>query len=305
MAEPVISTTESRNPLLGIAMILLAVFFFAGMDAITKFLSQTYSVPMVLAMRYCVSTALMLMVLLPRHGRKLVTWHRPRIVSARAVTMVISSLLAAHAVKRMPVAETVAIIYLAPFGVLLLSGPVLGEKVRAASWIAAIGGFAGLILIARPGGGLDPAGVTFAVTAAVGATWYFLFTRLLASTEDTLALLFVVNITGAVVFSLSLPWTIGGPVPDLFNLSIILMSGVISLVGHYLLTAAHREATAALLAPLNYVHLVWAGLLGWLVFDHIPEPLAILGIALIGVSGGALTVWTQIAGRRKMRPPTS
>lgn len=305
MAVPQSTNGESRNAPVGIAMLLCAVLFFACMDVITKYLTQTYSVPLVLAMRYALSAALMLIFLLPRYGRQMFIWHRPWVVLMRAVVMSIASLLASYALKFLPVAETVAIIYLAPFGVLFLAGPVLGEKVKLSSWIVAMGGFLGLLLIVRPGGGLASNGVIFALAGAFAATWYFLLTRLLATTESTIALLFAVNMTGTVIFGATLPWTFSGPTPAWGDLWLFGLAGSVALIGHFLMTAAYREATAAVLAPLNYAHLVWAGLLGWLIFDHVPDALAILGITVIALSGGALALWNQISGRRKLRPPVS
>lgn len=304
MAIAASGADESRNPVLGIAMVLVAVFFFAGMDVATKYLTQSYNVPMVLAFRYAISLVLMAVFLWPRHGRALITWHKPRLVFLRSAAMVVASLCAAFAMQILPVAETVAIVYLAPIAVLLLAGPVLGEKVSLASWLAALGGFAGLLLIVRPGGGLVPVGVGFALAAAAVATWYYLFTRMLAASESTLALLFAANLAGTVTFGAALPWTLQGPLPSATQIALFLAAGSIAVIGHFLLTAAYREATAALLSPLNYVHLLWAALLGWLVFGHVPEPLGIVGMGLIAACGGCLTIWTHIVGRRRLRPPT-
>ena len=299
------AANHSRNPLLGIAMILLAVFFFASMDAATKYLTSRYAPGLVVAMRYFLGAAIMVGVFWPRFGRRLTTWHRPKIVFARAVVMAASSLVATIAFRFLPVAETVAIVYLAPFGVLLLARPVLGETVRLSSWLAAAGGFLGLILIVRPGAGLDPVGVGFALAAAVGSTWYFVLTRMLASTEDTLALLFAVNLTGLAMFAPAVPLSLPEAMPPVKDIAVFGWAGAIALLGHYLVTAAYREATAAILAPLSYAHLFWAGLLGWLLFGHVPDAVTLLGIALIALSGAALAVWTQVTGRRKLRPPTS
>lgn len=296
---------ESRNPILGIVMVLTAVLLFAGMDASTKHLTQTYSVPMIMAFRYGMGTLILLVILLPHRGRSLFSWQRPWVVLARAGVMVAASVMTAFALRWLPVAQTTAIVHLAPFGVLLLAGPILGEKVGLSSWLAAVFGFAGLLLIVRPGGGLDPTGVALALSAAVGAMWYYLFTRMLAGSESTEALLFAVNLVGAITFGLAMPWTFTPVLPSLFDLGVLLFAGTAALVGHYLLTAAYREATAALLAPLYYMHLIWAGLLGWLLFGDIPDLLATMGIALIAASGASLAIWTQISRRFRLRHPVA
>jgi drug/metabolite transporter (DMT)-like permease len=78
------------------------------------------------------------------------------------------------------------------------------------------------------------------------------------------------------------------------DLALMLVLGVLATVGHFLFTAAYREAPAALLAPVNYLHLVWAGGLGWLAFSHVPDPVAILGMALVCASGA----WAAVARGR-------
>lgn len=296
---------DSRNPLLGITLILCAVFFFAGMDTATKTLSVRYAPPFVMAVRFALGLVLMMAFVYPRLGRRMITWRRPRIILARGVMMVTASVMAVYAFQRLPVAETVAIVYLAPSPVLFLAKPVLGERVSLSSWIASVGGFLGLVLIVRPGGGLAVDGVLFALASAAGATWYFLFTRMLASSEDTFALLFSLNIVGTIGLGATVPWTMPDFAPTRGDIGLFLYSGSAALIGHYLLTAAYREASAAVIAPLSYVHLIWAGLLGWVVFDHIPDPLATLGILLIAASSASLTLWTRIAGKRRMRPPAS
>lgn len=289
---------HSRNPMLGIAMVLAAVLLFASMDSATKYLSLRYDVAMVLTFRFGIGVLLMLVFVLPRLRAEMVRWRNPKAVLARSAITVASSMMTTCALRWLPVAETTAIVYLAPFGVLLLAGPVLGETVNRSSWLAALAGFLGLMLILRPGGGLDPVGIAFALGAALTAMGYYLFTRSLAATESTAVLLFGANLVGFVAFGSALPWVHSGAWPQPWDLWIFGYAGVAGLVGHYLLTAAYREATAGLLAPMTYAHLVWAGLLGWLVFGEVPGPLSILGIAVIVLSGAGLAVWTRIMRRR-------
>ena len=173
----------------GVLLVSAAVFLFAAGDTAGKILFAFYSIPLILALRYSLNVLILLAVLGPRHGVALFRYRRPWLVLARGAMLALSSFVFAMALQRMPVGETVAITYLAPFVVLLLAGPLLGEVVGRWGWIAAVGGFLGVLLIVRPGSGLNPAGVGFAMLAASGTVGYHLLTRFLARTETTVALL--------------------------------------------------------------------------------------------------------------------
>jgi drug/metabolite transporter (DMT)-like permease len=178
-------STHSNHHLRGIFLVLAAVFVFASMDTTSKFLVTRYAVPLVMTARYVVNLILVVAVFAPSNGRALFAINRKGLVWLRAFSLAFASLFAGLALKAMPVAETVAIIYLAPFGVLLLSGPMLGEKVRLAGWLATALGFVGLLFIVRPGGGLALTGIMFALLCAAVTVIYHSLSRLLAKTETT------------------------------------------------------------------------------------------------------------------------
>lgn len=281
--------TASR-PLKGIVLVALATLTFAAADVLTKQLSMRHPVAVVVAVRYLVNLGLLAVVLYPRLGAGLWRVQRRGLVLLRGLFLALSSLTMALALRLMPVGETVAIIYLSPFAVMLLAGPLLGEKVTRWGWIWAVMGFAGVLLILRPGGGLDPYGVAFALINAGFATGYHLLTRLLAGSETTAAMLFQTALVGSVFFSL-------GALGSLDQLDIaatdygwMAVLGALAATGHFLFTAAYREAPASLLAPVNYLHLVWAAGLGWVIFGHLPEAPSLAGMALVCASGVALAL---------------
>jgi drug/metabolite transporter (DMT)-like permease len=275
----------ANRPLLGVLLVALATALFACLDVANKSLVTEYNVPLVAAIRYIGHSILMIALLGPTRGRELVETKRTGLVIVRALCLIVSSFLAGLALQRMPVAETVSIIYLSPIIVVLLARPLLGESIGVLGWIAAVAGFAGVLLIARPGGGLDPLGVVFTLCNVVATVVYYLLSRVLAKTEKTLALLFYTALGGAICFGILLPWTLYGEAPTLLQIGLFLSLGVSAGLGHYCFTAAHRFAPSSVLAPINYLHLVWAGILGWLVFGHIPETLAIVGMAIVATAG--------------------
>ncbi len=276
---------RTGRPVLGILLSVLAVAVFAIGDVATKYLMLRHDVTFVVAVRYVVNLSLLLAVLAPRHGRALLRTRRTGLVLFRAACLVSASLFMGLALKTLPVGETIAIIYLAPFGVMALAVVVLGEKVSTLGWVAAAVAFAGVLLIVRPGSALAPGGVVFALLTALATVAYNFLSRSLAATETTEAMLVVTALTGTVVFGLLLPWTWDGRVPGRFDLSVLLALGALSALGHALFTAAFRETPASRLAPFNYVHLVFAAILGWAFFGHVPDAMTQAGMALIVAAG--------------------
>lgn len=287
--------SHAPSALRGVLLVMAAVLVFACMDATTKHLTMRYNVPVVVAARYLVNFLLLLAVFAPKHGRSLLAIDRKGLVWVRALSLAFASLFAGLALNAMPVAETVAIIYLAPFGVLLLSGPLLGEKVTLSGWVATALGFVGLLLIVRPGAGLSFSGVIFALLCAGVTVIYHAFSRLLARTESTVALLFYTTLAGTVFFCALLPWNWQAPAPDALDAVLFLAVGGLAFLGHFLFTAAYREAPASFLTPVNYMHLAWAALLGWLVFAHVPDGVSLIGIALVALAGAGNAGWSHFS----------
>lgn len=303
---PGISAAKAPDPLLGTGLVTLAAMVFAVADIMTKHLTMLYAVPLVVSVRYLVNLLLLGAILGPSYGRALLRARRTGLVLLRALSLAVASLSLGLALRHMPVGETVAITYLAPFAVLLLAGPLLGEKVGLYGWLGALAGFAGVLLILRPGTGLDVTGTVFALITAGASTAYHLLSRILARSEQTVALLFISALVGTLVFGTLLWFSGAGTLPDLADLVLMLALGILATFGHALFTAAYREAPASLLAPVNYLHLVWAGLLGWLVFAHVPDPMTVSGMALVAAAGAATALRSHFARPREKRPqPTT
>ncbi|MES2488368.1 MAG: DMT family transporter [Pseudomonadota bacterium] len=290
-------SANSKSTLSGIALFMFGVFLFACMDTTTKYLAGHYPAPMVVALRYISQFLLMVVLLSPSQGRKLLQTQRTGLVVVRASCIAVGSLCMTMALQRMPVAETSAIVFLCPMIVVLMAGPVLKEHVGKFAWIASIAGFIGVLLIARPGSGLDAGGVLLALGAAMTNALYQLLSRVLASTETTMALLFYTAMVGSVCYGISLPWFWTGALPPTMHIALFFSTGLLGGIGHYLLTLAHRHTPASALAPVQYSQLIWASLLGWLVFSHVPDGLGILGMVVIAVAGASVALKSRLASR--------
>lgn len=278
------------NPLKGVALVIAATLLFATADTLGKHLAMLYAATMILAARYLVNLLLVTLVMWPRHRAALWHTHRTGLVLLRGACLALASISMMVALRLMPVAETVAIIYIAPVLVMLAAGTVLKEQVGALGWISAALGFAGVLLIARPGSGLDPLGVALSLINACLSTGYHLLTRVLSKTETTMALMFHTALVGAVVF-LTLTLSLGTEtLPTAVDAVLMLALGALATAGHLMFTSAYREAPASTLAPVNYMHIAFATLLGWLVFQHLPDALGFTGMGLIAAAG-LLAAW--------------
>lgn len=281
----------------GIVLMLAAVLCFALLDATAKHLSQTYPVPMLVWARYTLHCLLMLLFLAPSMRWKLVATRRPALQVTRALMLVGVTGFAMAAFRHLPLAETTALLFVTPLIVALLAGPFLGEKLTTLHWGASLFGFFGALLIARPGGSLNPTGMALVLAAAACYSIYQIQTRMLSPTENTLTMVFYTALAGTVAMTLAAPLYWGGPMPGLLDGLMIASLGVYGGTGHFLLTKAFRLAPATTLSPLLYVQLIWAALLGWAVFDHWPDATTFAGMAIIAASSASLALL-----QRRMKP---
>jgi drug/metabolite transporter (DMT)-like permease len=281
---------QTGTPLKGVALVVAATLLFATGDTLGKHLSMIYAATLILSARYLINLVLVLLTMWPRHRSAVWATNRTGLVVLRGLLLAVATVTMLLSLRVMPVAETVALIYITPVLLMLASGPILGERVPLTGWICAALGFAGVLLIARPGSGLDPWGVALCLLNAILGTGYHLLTRILTRTETTMALLFHTALVGSVL-SVGATVILGTEaLPTLADAGFILLYGTCATLGHLLLTSAYREAPASTLAPVNYMHIAFATALGWLVFQQLPDALGFTGMALIATSG-LLAAW--------------
>lgn len=282
--------TGTPHPLRGILQMLAAVLCFALLDATAKHLSQKFPVPMLVWARYTLHFVLMLLFLAPTLRWNLVATRRPVLQIVRALMLVGVTGFAMAAFRHLPLAETTALLFITPLIVALLAGPFLGERLRPLHWAASVCGFGGALLIARPDGALNATGLALVVAAALCYSVYQIQTRLLSPTENTLTMLFYTALVGTAGMTLAAPLYWGGPLPDWREGLMIASLGLYGGTGHFLLISAFRHAPATTLSPFLYVQLIWATLLGWLVFGHWPDGATLLGMAVIAASSASLAL---------------
>jgi len=281
---------DSKHPLRrALPLFLLSGVFFSTLDATAKYLVQDHTLFVVVWARYA--------------GQMLVTtpiaWHRGgpgfwrtknlRVQLLRSLCLVVATACFFGALRFLPLAEGSAISFLAPMFAIVLSIPVLGERPTRARWWSAIGGFAGILILVRPGSAVFHPATALLVMAAIANALYQLLTRRLPG-DTPHTTLFYSALVGTVILSFALPFAeTPGEVTLRDGLFFVLL-GLLAGVGHGLLIGAYLRAPASLIAPFTYVQILWATMYGYLVFGHLPDGFSALGMAVIVASGVALVV---------------
>ncbi len=297
LTKAAVAQPLSHRPSRGILLILLAALLFAAMDTAGKHLMTKFDVPLVAAVRYVLNLVFLFALWFPRHGPALWKTRRTGLVALRGLALAAATFFAGFALQRMPVAEAVSIFYLQGFGVMLAGGFLLKERISVAGWMAAAAGFAGVLLIARPGGNLEPLGVLFALICAAVSVVYVLLSRTLAATESTMAMLLYVAIAGTLAFGAMVVFNLKPYSFSMIDVALLTFMGAASLAAHFLFTSAYRFAPASLLAPFNYFHIAFAVIAGFVVYNHLPDRLAMLGMVMIAGAGAAIALHTHFRGR--------
>lgn len=263
---------------------VLAVSTFTCLDTTSKYLAQYYPVPGIVWARYLVQMVLMVVVLAPRMGLGLVRTKNLRLQSIRGIVLAASSLVFLSALSLMPLAEAASIAFMTPIIVAVLAVPVLGERVDARTWLALAGGFVGVLLIVRPGGGLFTPAALLPLASAFMMALYQMLTSKLAGRDAPLTTLFWPALIGTVLVALVFPGQLAIPA-SWFHVALFVLIGVLGGLGHYFLIHAHHFAPTSMLSPFMYAQLLTALVLGWLVFGQLPDAVAFIGMAAIAASG--------------------
>ena len=281
-----------HQPTLGILLILAAGLLLASQDALSKSLTAVYPLLLVVWLRYLSQSVLMLALFAPRMGLNLLRTQRPLLQLVRGLSLVAITLLFYSALRFIPLGEATAVIFLAPLVVIVLSATWLKEHISRGLWLSVGVGLLGVLLIVRPGGALFTPAILLPLGAAFCFGLYQLLTRRLSATDHPATSNFLSALVGTLSVSVLLPWF--WQTPTLVDGLLMATLGATAMTGHMLLTHAYRFGSAASLAPFTYVQIVTATLLGMLFFDHTPDIWAILGMAVIILSGAALA-WGQRA----------
>ena len=275
---------ERASRLTGIALMCGAVACFAMLDTTAKYLNLYMSTLQVVWARYTGAFLLPFIVSNPWTRPGLTRTTRPVLQIGRSMLLLGSTLCNFLALRYLQLDEAIALVFSTPFFVAALSGPLLGERVRWRRWTAIAVGFAGVLVVTRPGAGTFHPAALLSLSAAVFYALYSIATRVLARTDPNDTTLFYSNIVGALVLLPVVPFVWTTP-SDPLVIALMVAAGAIGSSGHYLLIAAHRLAPAAVLSPFIYTEIVLVIALGFLVFGDLPSRWTLTGAAIVVASG--------------------
>ena len=252
-------------------------------DGVVKWLSGDYQVGQILTFRGAAAVILITGVLLWRREFNIFEVRYPKVQLLRAVLMIASTFLFVNGLGLMPLADTVAIAFVGPIFVTALAPILLSERVGWRRWSAVLVGFAGVLIILRPGGdGLHWAALLPAGAALCGAC-RDLLTRGISHGEASGTTLFYSTLGVALAGAVTAPF--GWQTPALADLGLFVVARMLLSIAHFLHIETFRFAEAAVVTPFKYSALLWAMAIGFLVWGDIPDNRTLLGAALLIGSG--------------------
>jgi drug/metabolite transporter (DMT)-like permease len=279
-------TTLSDNgdrPGLGIALMLAGIAAFAVMDATIKWLTADFPVTQVIALRSWFGLPLLCLLAYFEGGLPALRTRRPLVHVGRYTLVLALSFSFFWALSQMKLVDAVAITFTVPIFITALSVPLLKEPVGWHRWAAIGVGFCGVLIMLRPGLGVFQWAALVVLGSAVVYALLMITTRAFKSTESTAALMFYpqfgMSLTGIVIAPLF--WITPSPV----DLGLFALAGLFGSVGVICLTHAFRLAPVATVSPFEYSALIWATLLGFLLWHELPDAPTLAGAGIVIASG--------------------
>ena len=275
-----------EDPIRGILLTLGATILFTLSDTMAKFLSTEMPVIQIAWIRYVIFVSFAFTLAWrasPGKKTRMLAVKSRKMQIARGFCLVGSGIFFILGVRQMPIAEAIAISFIAPLLITILSIPLLGEVVGIRRWMAVAVGMIGVLIVVRPGtSGFHPAAL-FGVASAFCWSTGLVITRKMSTTERPATTLLWSSGVGFLILSLLLPFDHVWPTVPQLGLALAL--GVCASTGQWLVVLAHRQAPASVLAPFSYIQLPWSILAGFLIFAALPDQWTLLGAAIIIASG--------------------
>ncbi|MDF2464616.1 MAG: putative transporter [Ramlibacter sp.] len=290
-----------RSTLAGIALVVGAGACFAVLDTTTKFISMSVPLLMALWFRYAFQAIATTVTVLPVRGMSVWRTLHPKFQVLRGVLLLASSLFAFASLKYMPVGEFTAIVMISPLAITVLAATVLKERVSAMRWALVAGGFAGTVVIIRPGGETFQWASLLPLCLVGTNAWFQVLTSKLARTEDPVTMHLYTGWVGTLVATLALPF-VWAALPVWWLWAALCFMGLMATVGHFMLILAYQRAPAATLTPYLYSQIAIAMLGGWIVFSHVPDGWSMVGMVMIAVCGAGGAWLTVRESRMALEP---
>lgn len=274
------------KPLVGIALLLAATIFFSLSDALAKSMVGAIPTIEIAWVRYLVFTGAALAWILRQPPSRRGT-ARPWSQALRGIGVVGSALCFILALGTLPLAEASAVNFASPLFITVLAIPFLGELVDLRAWLAVLVGFAGVLIVVRPGtSGFHPGALLVLASCLLWAVAMIVGRRMGAAERPATTIAWTAG-TGLLLLTLAVPFvwvplTVG-------QVAHLMLLGVVASSAQFCVVAAYRLGPASVLAPISYCQLIWSGVLSWLLFAAPPDAWTVGGAVVI-VAGSLYSV---------------
>ena len=282
----------------GIAFMCLALLLFTGLDTCAKLVTHGLPPWVAVFFRYGVALVLGAAILVARRGMQDFATRHPVLQGVRGLLLMCSTICNFIAMQQLQLAQTAAIFFTIPLFVSALSVPLLGEHVGWRRWMAVLAGFAGVLVIMRPGTGSFEWAMLYSVAASLQGALYNIATRKVGGQDSAETSLFYVALVGSI--AAAIPAGFSWVMPQGWQWALLLPMGIFGTVGHFLLIEGHRLASASTLAPFIYTQIIWMTLSGFLVFGDVPDRWTFLGAGIVVLSGLYLLQRERLRGKTDM-----
>ncbi len=310
MTTAPLQSAASPSLVRAIGSMVAAIFLFSTMNAMIKWLGDTYPVSQIVFFRAVFALVAIWPLIAAAGGVASLKTGRPWGHAWRCAAGVAAMTCGFTAITLLPLANAVALGFTAPLFTTLLGVIILGERVRWRRTLALIVGFAGVMIMLRPdaagaadgltNGGL-PLGSVLALTGACLAALAMISIRRLSTTEPSTTIVFYFMVAAALASGLVLPFQF--VMPDPADAALLIAIGLIGGIAQVLLTQAYRQAPVAVIAPFDYTAMIWATAWGFLIWGEVPDLFVAIG-ALVVVASGVYITLREIKLGVATAPPT-
>ncbi|MEL7117615.1 MAG: DMT family transporter, partial [Pseudomonadota bacterium] len=253
-----------------------------------------FSDTMVLAVTLLVVSCILLMLW---HGPGILKTGAPGLQVLRGMVAAGSATAFIFAVKHVPLADAVAVSFVAPFIVTVMGALILGEQVGVRRWTAILIGFCATLIIIRPGLGVFHPAMFFVLLAAALFAGRQIISRALAGSDRTVTTVAYTALVSIAVLTIPLPFVWEWPT-EWWQVGLLVSIAVFAALAETLVIKALELAEAVILAPLHYTILIWSTFYGWLVFGDLPDGWTWVGVAIIVATGIYMLHRERVVARR-------
>jgi drug/metabolite transporter (DMT)-like permease len=277
------SKAGGMRPAAGIAVMVAGMVILASTDAVSKHLTLSFAVIQILWIRFVVFAGVGTFLALRKNGLQGLRTKRPVAQVARAVILNLANFIFVYSLSQMPMADAHSIMAIAPLIITAASVPLLGESVGIRRWLAIAVAFGGMMIILRPGTGVfDPVSLITLAGAFCFAA-YTILTKVISRDDSHETTLFYTGVIGFLMMSVMV--TSNWIEPTTEQWFWLVVAGAGGTLAHVCIIIALHMAPASTLQPFNYTMLVWATVLGFLIFGDLPDTWTVVGALVIVASG--------------------